>query len=171
MNFHTHSASSIIRGVLASARLGSGTASTNTFLRGDSTWKIPPLFVPIGFGTTNPGDGATVYGGNHFSRGLITTAYVQKVRVLRPGTITAAYLHTYGNTAGSNENWSVYIRLNDTTDTLIETIGASTNERIFDNTGLSIAVVVGDFFEIKFVNPTWGTNPASVTGSGFVVIE
>jgi len=35
---HTHSASEVIAGVLATARLGSGTASASTFLRGDSAW-------------------------------------------------------------------------------------------------------------------------------------
>lgn len=34
---HTHPASDIISGTIATARLGSGTANSTTFLRGDST--------------------------------------------------------------------------------------------------------------------------------------
>lgn len=36
---HTHTAGDIVSGTLATARLGSGTASASTFLAGDSSWK------------------------------------------------------------------------------------------------------------------------------------
>lgn len=38
---HTHAASDIASGTVATARLGSGTASATTFLRGDQTWATP----------------------------------------------------------------------------------------------------------------------------------
>ena len=38
---HTHAASDIASGTIATARLGSGTADTTKFLRGDSTWATP----------------------------------------------------------------------------------------------------------------------------------
>ena len=45
---HTHSASDITSGTVATARLGSGTADATTFLRGDQTYATPPPGVKLG---------------------------------------------------------------------------------------------------------------------------
>ncbi len=39
---HNHAATEIITGTVAAARLGSGTANSSTFLRGDGAWATPP---------------------------------------------------------------------------------------------------------------------------------
>lgn len=119
--------------------------------------------------TSSPGDGATVYFGQQpRAPGAVG---LSKVYIRKPGTIKMANILAQSGTAGGAENWSLYIRLNNTTDTLIETIGASAAERVFDNSSLNIAVVAGDYFEIKSVQPTWVTNPLTTIYGGYVYIE
>jgi hypothetical protein len=120
--------------------------------------------------TSSPADNATIYFGN-LPKTPVTTANISKVYVPKAGTIKVARIYCYSGTAGSNENWSAYIRLNNSTDTLIQTLGVNTNERVFTNTSLSIAVVAGDYIEIKMINPTWGTNPLTTIFGGTIYIE
>jgi hypothetical protein len=54
---------------------------------------------------------------------------------------------------------------------LIATVAAATNERVFSNSSLSISMAVGDYFEIKAINPTWGTNPLTTIFGGYIYIE
>jgi hypothetical protein len=105
-------------------------------------------------------------------RTLAGAADLSKIYFRESRTITAAEIYTQaGGTAGSNENISLYIRLNNTTDTLVQTVGAAAAERIFTNTGLSIAVVSGDYIEMKFVFPTWATPPTNFVTGGYLVLS
>ena len=71
-------------------------------------------------------------------------------------------------TTGTNENIEMYIRVNNTTDYLIETIGVATPKRRFNNNSMNIVLNAGDFYTVKFVCPTWATNPTSILGSGTI---
>ena len=118
----------------------------------------------------DPADGVTYYLGLQADPPA-TTAGFRRIYVPKAGTITIAHLSMYAGTAGSAENISVYIRLNNTTDYLVKTVGASASYRIFDNASLAIAVVAGDYIEIKIVCPTWASNPFYVNMTGSVYIE
>lgn len=74
----------------------------------------------------------------------------------------ARVFEVLAGTAGTNESWSWYIRVNATTDTLIEAVSSSSTGRVWVNTALSIALVAGDFFEVKSINPAWATNPNNI---------
>ena len=115
-------------------------------------------------------DAATVYIGGRWGNAT-TSAGTVKVRVPKAGTIKATYLHMVSTTAGSNEAWPAYVRVNDTTDYLIDTVSVSATQREWNNASMSASVAAGDFVEVKFVNPTWATNPVNVTIGGHIYIE
>lgn len=125
---------------------------------------------PVQALSSAPVDGQTIYFGN-LPKAPVTTANISRVYIRKACTIRIAEIYCYAGTAGTSENWSLYIRKNNTTDTLIATVGASTNQRIFSNTSLSIAMDAGDYFEIKAVNPTWATNPNTAIFGGYILVE
>jgi hypothetical protein len=133
-------------------------------------WQGEPMLYTVQALTSSPADAATIYFGN-LPKAPTTTANISKVHIERSGVIRRANVYCYSGTAGTAENWSLYIRVNNTTDYLIETIGASASERIFNNETLNIPVVEGDYFEIKAINPTWVTNPLTTIFGGNIVIE
>jgi hypothetical protein len=120
--------------------------------------------------TSSPTDAQTVYFGT-LPKAPVTTAATSKIYIRKAGTIKIAEIYCYSGTAGTNESWSLYIRKNNTTDTLIATVGANTNERVFSNAALNIAVAAGDYIEIKGVQPTWATNPLTTIYGGYIYIE
>lgn len=120
--------------------------------------------------TSSPVDAQTIYFGQ-LPKAPVTTAGISKVYIPKSGTIKHAQIYCYSGTAGTNQAWSLYVRLNNTTDTLISTLSVATNERVFSNSSLSISVVAGDYIEIKSINPTWATNPATTIFGGYIYIE
>ena len=143
-----------------------------------STWDV---LIPAGGGMgyslavfttnlTNIVDDTTYYFGNYAFTAQ-TSPDTMRVYIPKAGTIKVAYINLYAVTAGSSENISVYIRLNNTTDTLVQTLGSSANNRLFSNAGLNISVNAGDYIEIKVVCPTFATNPAQARFGGNIYIE
>jgi len=120
---------------------------------------------------SSPTDAATYYFGSLSALAPQTTANLARVYIPKAGTIKVAYIVARAGTVGTNEEWSAYIRLNNTTDYLIQSLSSTANPRVWSNTGLSIAVSQGDYFEIKMVCPTWSTNPATVAFGGVVYVE
>lgn len=89
------------------------------------------------------------------------------------GTITKAYGNfTVGGTLGSSQNNTVFIRLNNTTDTNITTtLKLNTASNLFNGTGLSISVSAGDFIQVKLTTGAFTTNPTTVRGAISIVIQ
>lgn len=125
--------------------------------------------LPLLSNSSTFADGVTYYFGNVTTK--TTSAGTRKVYIRKAGTIKAADVYWIATTSGTNENISIYIRHNNTTDYLIETVGVSAAERYFTNSSLSIAVAAGDYIEIKIVSPTWATDPAGNSLAAFLYIQ
>lgn len=119
---------------------------------------------------SSPVDAQTVYFG-YLPKAPVTVAGTSKVYFRDSCYIEAAEIYSYATTAGSAEGWSVYIRKNNTTDFLISTVSAATNERVFTNQNLIVRMRPGDYIEIKLINPTWATNPNNVVFGGYIIIK
>lgn len=131
---------------------------------------LTPYTINVQALTSSPADAGTTYFGM-LPKAPTTTANTSKVYIRTAGTITAAEIYCYSGTAGTNESWSLYIRRNNTTDFLIATVSTSVSERVFSNTGLSIAVSAGDYIEIKSIQPTWATNPLTTIYGGYIKLN
>lgn len=117
--------------------------------------------------TSSPTDAQTIYFWN-LPKAPTTTAATSKIYIRKAGAIKIAEIYCFSGTAGTNEAWPISIRLNNTTDTQIASVSLATSERIFSNTSLNIPVIVGDYIEIKSVNPTWVTNPLTTIFGGYI---
>jgi hypothetical protein len=120
--------------------------------------------IAASFASSNPADATTYYFGAFPHVALGTTPAINRLYFLRAGTVVAATVSMYC-TSGTTEQSTLSFRLNDTTDTTItSTWQLSTAFFVAENTALSITVARGDYFEIKWLTPTWATNPTGVTG-------
>lgn len=129
--------------------------------------------LPFVSGADNPADATTYFIGWVPSVAFAVSSGIVSLTLRHTGIIRAVdvRLLVFG-TPGTTETFSVWLRLNNTTDTLItSTAQANATINNFSNTGLSVAVVAGDFIEIKFTTPTWATNPTAVVVVGSVLVE
>lgn len=125
----------------------------------------------------SPADATTYYFGIGRGASPTTTAAQRKIFIPKAGVIKRVdiSLHNNAGVAGSGETSTMSLRLNNTTDTTlsaaITATATSGNTSFFNITGLAIAVAAGDYFEIKWVTPTWATNPTNLNVDVQVYVE
>lgn len=120
----------------------------------------------------NVASGTTYYTGAVQGANSMDTSKVFRVFCPKAGTISSVY--TYWNfTTGSSETSSIYLRVNNTTDYLINSSVAlnNTTNQTFHGTGLTIPVSAGDYITIKWVTPSWSSTPLSVSISAVAIID
>jgi len=133
-------------------------------------YSLPIAAVATGIG---PLDATTYYFGPlQKAINASATAGLNKTYIRKAGVIRSIDIYTYaGTVAGSNESWTIGISVNGAAATTIATVATAGPERNFTNTGLSIAVSSGDYFELTTTTPTWATNPSGIFFSGHVDVE
>ena len=124
--------------------------------------------------TVNPADG-TSYAIAMPTFNSLSTAGSTRVRMMIPktGTLKTVYLTVGQTVTGTNETSTVYWT-NNTTSTstsIITGIDNSVSTQYKSATGLSIPVTAADLVEIKWICPTWATNPTGVYMTAVVYIE
>lgn len=112
----------------------------------------------------NPADATTYYVGSRWGTAPTSVDGAQPITIPKTGIVTRVDIAFSMQTAfGTTETSTVYFRLNSTTDTTLSAAVNNAGNQVIHATGLSIAVTVGDLFEIKWVTPTWATNPQGMT--------
>jgi hypothetical protein len=87
------------------------------------------------------------------------------------GRVIAATICINSTTAtGTAEDIVMVLRLNDTTDYALATVGVASSKRVFRNLAMNVPVLTTDFYEIKVTTPVWVTNPQGWKIYGYLVI-
>ena len=159
-------------------RLAKGTAGQVLAMNSGATapeWvaNTGTTYIAYHHTTTAPADSTTYYIGSSLTVSVATTNAIQRVYIAKTGTVKAIYIFAMvAGTLASGESSTMAFRLNDTTDTTISSaVTHSAVSAVFSNTGLSISVTAGDYFEIKWTTPAWVTNPTNVRHHITVYVE
>ena len=134
--------------------------------------RVGSIVLAAHFAATNPADATTYYFGAFPSIALSTTATASSIYIPRAAVLTGAKVEIFAGGGGGAETSTLSFRLNNTTDTALSAaITVNPGLSIFTASGLSTSLAAGDYFEIKWVTPTWATNPTGVYGMVMLMFE
>jgi hypothetical protein len=136
---------------------------------------IIPCYLPIFISTSqNNALTANILYFDNQDRSAVLTETGRELTIPITGIIKiATILCNAAGVYGSAEPFSLYIRINHTTDYLINTVALPDAKRHFNNYLLNIPVSQGDLLTMKLVPPVplWITHPQATTFSGNLIIE
>lgn len=145
---------------------------TSNFLRADGSWA--PTAYALSLFAANiaaPIDATNYYWGGNPAAAPFSTPSSARFVVPRAGTIKGAAILGRSGTAGTGESWSMELFKNGVSAGVIATLASTSVDRVWSNSGLAVAVAVGDLLEIRSNAVTWVTNPTNIQFSGFLYIE
>src|SRR3990167_107863 len=119
--------------------------------------------ISLGFPAFNPADATSYYlaAPNGLAGNTVDGDF--DIQFPRGGTIKNISISLYAVGLGSAQTSSIYFRLNSTTDTLItSSISTTASVQHFIGTNLNISISQEDKASIRWITPTWTTNPTGV---------
>jgi hypothetical protein len=120
----------------------------------------------------NPAASKSYYGGGAFSAALSETQTSRRIYVPKAGTIKACYGFFYQSAASTGLTGTLYIRVNNSSETSVGTAAHNTSSSVYSNTGLSISLAQGDYIEFRWLTPAWtGTLPTNLTCNFIMYVE
>ena len=126
--------------------------------------------INLGAQSTNINASTTYYFGVPQLTVTGTTA-IRRVYIPQTGTIIGGQIYARATSATSTQTWTLSIRLNNTTNTTFASTANNSLDKVFSATGLSIAVVAGDYIEITTTTPAWSVSPGATFIYGSIFIQ
>ena len=106
---------------------------------------------------------------------LQTVSGRTRIYVPRPGKVRYAhvYVRTNGTQLASAGTSSFFLNKNSSVSETIatSTTAGSSADATVSSTAISMSVVQGDFLEINWITPAWGTLPTAVEANAIIYIE
>lgn len=142
---------------------GSGNWCCVNYTRADGSGLLGSYsFLSLKALTFSPADGLSY----HFvdSEAPNTNGAIYRFYAPSNIVIKKAYISFFvATTPASTETSSIYIRVDNTTDTLISNaVQPSSTNTVVSNTSLNLSISAGSYFNIKWTTPTWATNPTNM---------
>jgi hypothetical protein len=124
---------------------------------------------------SNPATNTTYYMGAPVATRLVTATGTTRVYVPRPGRVRTVYIYVRTNGTLASAGTSTFI-IQKNSSIVVEAINTSTTacttaNAAISSSAVSMSVVQGDFLEIQFGTPAWGTAPTGVEANAIIYIE
>jgi hypothetical protein len=113
----------------------------------------------------------TIYSIGASGRSHTVFGTINKMYVPVTGVIKAARLSMISDSAGTNESFTAYLKINNSTNVTIQSLGISSGDREFVNNAMDTSINLNDFIEFRIVTPAWETNPWGSVFLGVILIE
>lgn len=121
------------------------------------------LMLLAGLANLSPADATTYYFGHPTMAGFYTTLGGHYLIAHRAGIITRATIYTLNTgTAGTSETSTMALLVNDASATTLSALITTNTSSIKTVTGLTISLAATDVMEVRWIAPTYATNPTGV---------